>query len=183
MEDLYETLGVDKNATADEIKKSYKNLAFKYHPDRNAGNTVAEEKFKQVNAAYSVLGDEEKRRQYDSYSPFSSYGQNTSWQSQTNTNWQNNSSYTDPYWEFFKNTTNKTHKRYTYTWQSQKSSPSTRSQGVKMFLKAALRSLLCFGVLRFVSFIFPLNMIFLYFGVQAIVDTLSSIKYIFARNE
>lgn len=66
-EDLYETLGVSRTASADEIKKAYRTLAFKYHPDRNAGDKTAEEKFKAVNAAYSVLGDETKRAQYDRY--------------------------------------------------------------------------------------------------------------------
>ncbi|HAM77599.1 MAG TPA: hypothetical protein DCP61_00205 [Treponema sp.] len=77
MDDLYSVLGVTKSASADEIKKAYRTLAFKYHPDRNAGDKTAEEKFKQVNAAYSVLGDEDKRRQYDMYgssSQSSSYG-------------------------------------------------------------------------------------------------------------
>ena len=49
MEDLYATLGLTKSATADEIKKAYRNLAFKYHPDRNPGDASAEEKFKQIN--------------------------------------------------------------------------------------------------------------------------------------
>ena len=66
MEDYYAILGVSKNASDDEIKKAYRNLAFKYHPDRNAGDKTAEEKFKQINEAYSVLGDKQKRQAYDS---------------------------------------------------------------------------------------------------------------------
>ena len=67
MEDLYKILGVDRSATADQIKKAYRELAMKYHPDRNPGDSVAEEKFKKISAAYSVLGDETKRKQYDMY--------------------------------------------------------------------------------------------------------------------
>ena len=65
MSDYYETLGVSKTATQDEIKKAYRTLAFKYHPDRNPDNPEAEEKFKQISAAYDVLGDESKRKNYD----------------------------------------------------------------------------------------------------------------------
>ena len=65
VEQIKQANGVSKNATADEIKKAYRTLAFKYHPDRNQGNAAAEEKFKQISAAYDVLGDEAKRRQYD----------------------------------------------------------------------------------------------------------------------
>ena len=61
MSNYYDILGVSKTATADEIKKAYRTLAFKYHPDRNPGNAEAEEKFKQISAAYDVLGDESKR--------------------------------------------------------------------------------------------------------------------------
>ncbi len=64
-EDYYKTLGVDKKATADEIKKAYRKLAVKYHPDKNPGNKAAEEKFKQISEAYAVLSDPEKRKQYD----------------------------------------------------------------------------------------------------------------------
>lgn len=63
--DYYEILGVSKTATSDEIKKAYRTLAFKYHPDRNPDDKNAEEMFKKVAAAYEVLGDEQKRRHYD----------------------------------------------------------------------------------------------------------------------
>ncbi len=63
--DYYEILGVDKNATKEEIKKAYRKLALKYHPDRNPGDKNAEEKFKDITEAYEVLSDEEKRKKYD----------------------------------------------------------------------------------------------------------------------
>ncbi len=65
--DFYKTLGVDKSAGADEIKKSYRKLAMKYHPDQNKDNAEAEEKFKEINEAYDILKDEQKRAAYDQY--------------------------------------------------------------------------------------------------------------------
>ena len=65
--DYYEVLGVDKSASADDIKKAYRKLAMKYHPDRNPGDKSAEEKFKEVGEAYEVLSDADKRSRYDSY--------------------------------------------------------------------------------------------------------------------
>jgi curved DNA-binding protein len=65
--DYYKILGVDKSASSAEIKKAYRKLAMKYHPDHAKGDKSAEEKFKKLSEAYAVLSDEEKRKQYDTY--------------------------------------------------------------------------------------------------------------------
>jgi len=67
MSDYYETLGLSRSATADEIKKAYRKSALKYHPDRNPGDAQAEKKFKEISEAYEVLSDEKKRQIYDQY--------------------------------------------------------------------------------------------------------------------
>jgi curved DNA-binding protein len=66
-EDYYKILGLEKSANSDEIKKAYRKLALKYHPDKNPNNKEAEEKFKKISEAYAVLSDPEKRKQYDSF--------------------------------------------------------------------------------------------------------------------
>jgi curved DNA-binding protein len=65
--DYYKVLGVDKKVTDEELKKAYRKLAMKYHPDKNKGNKDAESKFKEISEAYAVLSDKEKRRQYDEF--------------------------------------------------------------------------------------------------------------------
>ncbi|HST68216.1 MAG TPA: molecular chaperone DnaJ [Solirubrobacterales bacterium] len=73
-DELYKTLGVSKKATDEEIKKAYRKLARKYHPDRNPGDKEAEEKFKEISAAHDVLADPEKRKEYDAGASFGGFG-------------------------------------------------------------------------------------------------------------
>ena len=73
--DYYQILGVPRNATEEQIKKSYRKLAMQYHPDRNPGKEKwANEKFKEINEAFSVIGDPEKRRQYDQFGTVGNIG-------------------------------------------------------------------------------------------------------------
>src|SRR5687767_2895207 len=65
--DFYEVLGVAKNASNDEIKKAYRKLAMKYHPDRNTDSKDSESKFKEIQKAYDILSDKEKKEAYDKY--------------------------------------------------------------------------------------------------------------------
>ncbi len=67
MKDLYEILGVDKNVSKDELKRAYRKIAMKYHPDRNPDNKEAEQKFKEAAEAYAVLSDDNKRTKYDQF--------------------------------------------------------------------------------------------------------------------
>ena len=73
-DELYKTLGVSKKATDEEIKKAYRKLARKYHPDRNPDDKEAEEKFKEISAAHDVLSDPEKRKEYDAGGMFGGFG-------------------------------------------------------------------------------------------------------------
>ena len=66
-EDYYKILGVQKTASGEEIKKAYRKLAMKYHPDHTKGDKGAEEKFKKISEAYAVLSDKEKRKEYDTF--------------------------------------------------------------------------------------------------------------------
>ncbi len=74
MNDFYQTLGVSKNASQDDIKKAFRKLARDYHPDKNPGDKVAEEKFKEISQAYETLSDTEKRKQYDEMSRLGAFG-------------------------------------------------------------------------------------------------------------
>ena len=204
MDDLYAVLGVTKTASADEIKKAYRTLAFKYHPDRNAGDKSAEEKFKQVNAAYSVLGDEDKRRQYDMYgSSSSSYGSSSTTGSQTHGSWNSygtGSSYGgynhgpdgygeesfygtgfDPFEEFFRAAKNSSSSEnyHSYQWYKSEKQDVSRKDGFGMLFKGVLQSIVAFFILRVLVLFFPLNIIALVVLVQGIKDVFRALRLIF----
>ena len=172
MSNYYDILGVSKNATADEIKKAYRTLAFKYHPDRNPGNAEAEEKFKQISAAYDVLSDETKRRNYDlgGYSDNSSYSS----QSANSQQYQRQYQYTyqnpfgeDNFWEWFNGAqrrsynqqaqnTDNNYRQYRY---SQDEEPQTRGSYFSTFVLKVLQTIVGLMFFRFSWFIIPFGQI------------------------
>lgn len=170
MNDFYEVLGVSRTATADEIKKAYRKLAFKYHPDQNPGDKAAEEMFKKVNAAYDVLGDENKRRQYDngSFNPFQEYAQyqqqGQSYQGQA---YQNPFGEGQDFWTWFTNTYNanaRQQNQETESWQQEETSHRytrktyryyTKGGYLNMLLIKSLQTLAGIWFFRFSWMIFP----------------------------
>lgn len=167
MSNYYDILGVPKTATADEIKKAYRTLAFKYHPDRNQGNPEAEEKFKQISAAYDVLGDEAKRRQYDMGSYSNSY---STAGSQTQQQYQRQYQYTysnpfgeENFWEWFNGAqfrsrnqqTQNSYGNYSQYNYSQEEEPQTRSSYFSTFVLKALQTVVGLMFFRFSWFIIP----------------------------
>jgi len=128
---FYDILWVNKNATKDDIKKSYRKLAMQYHPDKNKWDKLSEEKFKQINEAYSVLSDDKKRKNYDtfwssSWNPFSGWNSNYSsqdfsgfedifsqfsWQNKSRTSWY---SWFEDLFSWFWNTSSNSRSRKSY---------------------------------------------------------------------
>lgn len=144
MNNYYDILGVQKTATNDEIKKAYRNLAFKYHPDRNPGDKAAEEKFKQISAAYEVLGDEAKRRQYDS----GNYSSNAYNQQNTQNTYQ----------DFYNNFYNRANTQYHYEYrnpyqQEEDYTPGTWKDYVGQILVKSVQTLVGITFFRFSYFI------------------------------
>jgi len=151
LEDLYEILGVAKTASQSEIKSAYRKLAVKYHPDKNPGDKAAEEKFKEITAAYDVLSDETKRRQYDSYGSYSrsdaygsqsngtygygnyGWGQNGTWQGQWNRGgWQaeTQDDYNDAFNQWFNYARQNQTNSNGYSFYSQRSEPRTKGESI-----------------------------------------------------
>ena len=191
MSNYYEILGVSKNATADEIKKAYRTLAFKYHPDRNPGNAEAEEKFKQISAAYDVLGDEAKRRNYD----LGGYSESTYSNAQNQYQRQYQYTYSNPFgdenfWEWFNGSqfrsrnqqaqnTNNYYNQYDYS-NSSADEPQSRRDNLSMLFVKALQTFVGFMFFRFSWFIIPFGPI-ICIGVIAngISGVIKSLKGIF----
>ena len=193
MSNYYDILGVAKTATADEIKKAYRTLAFKYHPDRNPGNAEAEEKFKQISAAYDVLGDEAKRRQYDmgystdSYS--SSSAGNQQYQRQYQYTYQNPFG-DDNFWEWFNSAqfrsrnqqtqnTNSYYNQYDYSNRTSNEPETKRDYFSMLFLKA-IQTFVGFTFFRFSWIIIPFGpIICIGVIVNGISGVIKSLKGLF----
>lgn len=145
MNDYYSVLGISKTATQEEIKKAYRNLAFKYHPDRNPGDKDAEEKFKKISEAYNVLGDEKKRADYDRFGSASSgYNAENSYYQNSYQNYYQQQSYSDPFgsedsfWQWFNNSAGQNSQRntnYYYEYRNPEKSYSKKSLWTEFFLK------------------------------------------------
>ena len=174
MNDYYQILGVSKNATTDEIKKAYRNLAFKYHPDRNPGDKAAEEKFKQISAAYDVLGDEAKRRNYDlggySESAYSNANSNAQYQRQYQYTYQNPFG-DENFWQWFgganrQNAANQNNSQQNYNQQydTQDYKKRTKSSYKSMLFSKSLQTLAALLMFR-ISFFIPFGF-FICLGVM-----------------
>src|SRR5574344_269083 len=199
MDDLYQVLGVSKTATAEEIKKAYRELAFKYHPDRNPGNKDAEEKFKSISAAYAVLGDETKRRQYDEYGSTGSYGSQGSEYGQSAYNPYGNQGsgqqqWQDPFWGWSNGSANQdssgnggyqNYGGHTYYWTNIKreQTPLSRGQSFIMFLENLV--ILCAGLFffKFSWFIIPIGPILCIVAIiNGAFGVIRAVKGIFSRH-
>jgi DnaJ-class molecular chaperone len=181
VEDFYVTLGVSKTATADEIKKAYRNLAFKYHPDRNPGDKAAEDKFKAINAAYSVLGDETKRAQYDRYgSAANEFNAQNQYQQQYARGSSDNGTYDseDAFWQWFGGNAQNTgydQKRYTYTWSDRNSSETKdelHSQLYSKIMQAFFGGVMCSFLAPFLPLV---SFICFFVTINGIVGTVKAV--------
>jgi molecular chaperone DnaJ len=190
MKDYYELLGVPKSATADEIKKAYRTLAFKYHPDRNQGNKEAEEKFKQISEAYDVLGDETKRRNYDAgaYTTGSYYnnaGQNE-YQRQYQYTYQN--PFGEEYWQWFsgsqQNQSQNQEPYSNYTRQNRQRRTYSRGDYMSMFVLKVIQTLVSMFMFR-ISFYIPFGFLIcigvFVDGVRGIGTALRGLKAVRSR--
>ena len=193
MTDLYKVLEINRNATSDEIKKAYRTLAFKYHPDRNAGNKEAEEKFKKINEAYSVLGDESKRKEYDLYgstgsAQYTQNAQNAYYQQAYNNNdfdytryysWSNFNEESDPFSDFFNNFQNKnTYNKNSYTYTKNKTEYSNSHYGWKKLGRGLLHTFASVIGVKLLLWIFPLNLFCLLGIFTGILEVIRAVPLI-----
>lgn len=196
MEDLYQVLGISKTASQSEIKSAYRKLAVKYHPDKNPGDKAAEEKFKQITAAYDVLSDETKRRQYDSYGSYATsdaygsqgngtygygnygYGQQGTWQGQ----WRQGGWYTetqDDYNDAFNQWFNYARQNQqgensnsAYSFYTRKSEPQTKTESLFYILRSIAILLLGLWSFRISWIILPFGPIL---SIAAVINGFSGI--------
>lgn len=190
MEDLYAELGVQKTASQNEIKSAYRKLALKYHPDKNQGDKAAEEKFKRITAAYDVLGDETKRRQYDLYgsagdygsssssNPYGSYGrgQQGTWQGQWGRsgswNAETQDDFNDAFNQWFNYARNQQSQNQNAYYYRSTGEPRTKSESIVYILKKAAVFLIGLWSFRISWILLPFGPIL---SLAAVVNGISGI--------
>ncbi len=171
MNDLYSALGVSKTASADEIKKAYRKLALQYHPDKNPGDKVSEEKFKEISAAYAVLGDEEKKRQYDMYGSADAYAQ--SQRQSYSQGYGQNPFAGDDFWEWYSQATQQNGGyRRTYTYQQRNTEPLSKTDYFFALIRYGITLLAGLVFFRFSIILFPIGPILC---IAAIVNGASGV--------
>ena len=175
MKDLYDALNVSKNASADEIKKAYRDSALKYHPDRNPGDKVSEDKFKEISAAYSVLSDEKKRHEYDMYGSADNYA-NAQRSAYNNQDYGQNP-FGDSFWDWYSQgarTDNQQNQQYQKTYYTYRSNPTpmTMSDYVISLIRYIVTLIMGMSLFRFALWFFPIGPILC---IAAIVNGASGI--------
>ena len=174
MEDLYSILGVEKTATADQIKKAYRELAMKYHPDRNPGDAVAEEKFKKISSAYSVLGDETKRKQYDMYGSTDNSSSTT-----YSGSWQGSGGYYqgNPFEEWFKDFNRQS--QYEYNDSNKNYEEPTKLKAFGKLISSLVSIVIGFFFLRFSFILLPIGPILCIMAIaNGFSGALRAVKFI-----
>ncbi len=197
----YEVLGVSKNATKEEIKKAYRNLAFKYHPDRNPDNPAAEDMLKKINVAYEVLSDDSRRREYDlagqsdySRSSYSSSGYNQNYQQayhQSQYTYSNPFGDDDTFWSFFNGNGQRANPDYNnggkhYTWTKENEPVfSSKSEYYSLLATKALQTaagLFMFRISFYIPFGFLICIAVVINGVKGISTALKGLRRLNSEN-
>lgn len=186
MENYYSILGIEKTATTEEIKKAYRNLALKYHPDRNPGDAEAEEKFKKINDAYSVLGDEQKKAMYDaggmnSQNYSSSYGYNAG-----SNPYADAESY-DPFYDWansYSSSNGSRHYYYRYNGPEFYEQKMSKGQAFSMIITKGLVAFLGLLSFRISIWFFPIGPILSLFAmVNGVTGVFRGFRHLFASEK
>lgn len=190
MKDYYEVLGVQKNATDEEIKKAYRKLAFAYHPDRNPDDKVAEAKFKEVNDAYQILSDPSKRRNYDLYgsgeqSPFGSTRNSAYSSGYSNSSYQGNPFNDDTFWSWFSGTSagdsghfySDRENNYYYSGRNRWQRKRSRGENLSSFLIGVIKSVVGLMMFRVLWWLIPVGPVLaIGLTVSGVLDAVRAVK-------